>query len=390
MLLAAIAVGLLLGERQVPDRNGIPPRPNPEVSGALVRQDLLASPWYVLSVDFATQQQLMGFRFSTGLLSGAVTRDTNINLAKLNPPVKWSGALPFATGPVAGTVLYAYFDGSVSKLRVVAVQQGDDRLVLETDEVIHQAVLDPAGDAFYCLSLDPTTRSEIGIFRGSLASGKVERIVPPRVTFEATQIASQLFTTPDGSRLVSYDCRDDDCRLRAYMAPSGEPVLDVAAPGSGVYGITDTEVVLSSVAASLGPWCRRLPCPAIAFDLASGGQRRFGTVCSAATIVVLTDRSTLVTEAERGPVCGQSPYRIEAIDIASGQVVSEIPFPDSTRQLVTNSGQQAIGLPTGWFLMGSAGRLYALETAAMETTLTLMRLDDGFSVDLPVVSLEHS
>jgi len=336
----------------------------------------------------------MGFRFSAGLLSGAVTRDTNVNLANLNPPVKWSGALPFATGPVAGTALYGYFDGSVSKLRVVAVQQGDDRLVLETDEVIHQAVLDPAGDAFYFLSLDPTTRSEIGIFRGSLTSGKAERIVPPRVTVEATQIASQLFTTPDGSRLVSYDCRDDDCRLRAYMTPSGEPVLDVAAPASGVYGITDTEVVLSSVAASPGPWCRRLPCPAVAFDLASGRQRRFGTVCRAATIVTLADRSTLVTEAERGPVCGQDPYRIEAIDIASGQVVSEIPFQipfqDSTRQLVTNSGQQAIGLPTGWFLMGSAGRLYALETAAVETTLTLMRLDDGFSVDLPVVSLEHS
>lgn len=232
-----------------------------------------------------------------------VTRDVTIGLANLNPPNKWSGALPFATGPVAGRVLYGYFDGTVSRLRLVSAEDGDDRLVLESDNVVHQAILDPLTDTFYYLALDPATRREVGIFRGTVQGGESEQLVPARASPKATQIASRLFLSPDASRLVSYDCRDDDCRLRAYVPATGDLVFDVAAPASDPFGITDSEVVLSGSSTSVGAECRQVPCPAIAFDLDSGQQRPLVDVRSAATVVDVADGPILISDGARAP-CG--------------------------------------------------------------------------------------
>jgi len=390
LALATIAAVLVLGGAPWAERSdsSIGPRPFPPASnGNTVPPDVLAAPWFVQTFDFASEEELRGFRLSIGLLDGTVTRDVSIGLADLNPPIQWSGALPFATGPDAGRVLYGYFDGTVSRLRVVSVAAGDDQLLLETDKVVHQAVLDPLTDVFYYLALDPATRREVGIFRGTVLGGATEQLVPARASPRATQIVSRLFLTPDGSRLVSYDCRDDDCRLRAYITATGDRVFDVAAPASDPYGITDSEIVLSGASASVGAECRQAPCPAIAFDLDSGQQRQLVEVCSAATVVEAADRPILISDAERAP-CGLEPNPIIATDLRNGGLVVEFPLQDS-RELVIDTRDQAVGLPDGWFLLGNAGQFYTLDPAAQQDALTLVRVDGALTFDIPAVSVEH-
>lgn len=388
--LATIAAVLVLGGLPWAEQSDNPFDPAsfpPASSEDTIPPDVLAAPWFVQTFDFASEEELRGFRLSVGLLDGTVTRDVSIGLAGLNPPTKWSGALPFAGGPYAGRVLYGYFDGTTSTLRVVGAQDGDDRLILESDKVVHQAVLDASTDTFYYLALDPVTRSELGIFRGTLPDGMSEQLAPPRASPEATQIASRLFLSPDGSRLVTYDCRDDDCRLRAYIAATGELVFDVAAPASDPFGITDSDVVLSGASASVGAGCGQVPCPAIAFDLDSGQQRPLVEVCSAATVADASDGPILISDAERAP-CGLEPNPIIATDLRTGEVVAE--FPDQgSRELVMKTRDQAISLPGGWFLLGTGGQFYTLEPPVQQDALTLVRVDGGLTFDLPAVSLAH-
>lgn len=391
-VLAAVTAAFVFGGQapaERPDNSSDFSSLPPAGSEDPVRDDLLASPWFVHTFDFASESELRGFRLSVGLFDGTVTREVAIGLANLNPSSQWSGALPFAAGPFGGLVLYGYFDGTTSALRVVSTEDGDDELVLETDDVVHQAVLDPLKDAFYYLALDPITRRELGIFRGTLQDGAVEQLVPGRASREATQIASRLFLTPDGSTLVSYDCRDDTCRLRGYVAATGELVFDVAVPASDPFGITNSEIILSGAATSAEARCREAPCPAISFDLESGLQRPLGQVCSAATVVEGSDAPILIGDAELSPACGQAPYRLVATDLGNGQVIADFTFETSARQLVVNSRDHGVGLPEGWFLLGAASQFYTLGTVAQAEGVTFVRLEDGLMVDLPTVLLGH-
>lgn len=319
------------------------------------------------------------YRLSVGLLNGTVTRDVSIGLANLNPPSEWSGALPFAAGPFDGQVLYGYFDGTTSTLRAVSAEDGEDRLILEIDEVLHQAILDPGTDAFYYLALDPATRGELGIFRGTVRGGETEQLVPPRFSPDATQIASKLFLTPDASRLVSHDCRDDECRLRAYAAANGDLIFDVAAPASDAFGITDSEVILSGASVSVGDGCPQVPCAAVAFDLGSGRKRTLGNVCGAAMVVAAAGGPMLVSDGAPHGQCAPEPVPIIATDIRTGGVVAEFPL-QAARELVMNTRDQAVGLPQGWFLTGRAGQFYTLDPAAEQNTLTLVRIDKRLDV----------
>jgi len=349
--------------------------------------DVLASAWLVQTIEFASESRLRGFRVAVGLLDGTVTRDVSIGLANLNPSGKWSGALPFASGPFAGRVLYGYFDGTTSALRLASAPEGEDVLILETDAVVHDAVLEPRSGAFYYLALDPVTRRETGIFRGTLQDDAIEQLVAPRASPEAAQIVNRLFLTPDGSRLVTHDCRDDECRLRSYRAATGELLFDLAGPASDPFGITNSEIILSGAARSAGAGCRAAPCPAIAFDLDSGRQRLIGEGCGAATVVQRPDGPVLVSEAEVSPTCGQAPYRVVATDLQSGVVVLDRTFEGAARQLVANSRNQAIELPAGWFVLGPGGQFVTLGVEPGPEALTLVRLEDVRTFELPPMSL---
>lgn len=389
LALAAMAAVLVVLGRPWTERPGSSPAlqsPSPSGGSEAVPRDVLASPWFVVTVDFASESELRGFRVSVGSLDGTVTRDVTIGLANLNPSSQWSGALPFTSGPYAGRVLYGYFDGGTSALRIVSAAEGDDQLILETDSVVHHAVLEPRSGTFYYLALDPATRREIGIFRGTLQDDVIEQLVAPRASPAATQIASRLFLTPDGSRLVTHDCRDDECRLRAYMAANGKLIFDVAAPASDPFGITDSEILLSGAATSVGAGCPAAPCPAIAFDLESGRKRPFGEVCGGATVVHHANGPVLVSEVEVSPTCGQAPNRVVATELHGGRVVVDITFESAARQLVVNSRDQAIGLPEGWFLMGPAGEFYTTLGVAQPEALTLLSIQDGRTFEIPPVS----
>lgn len=389
LVLAAVAAVLVFWGQpgaEPPDSSINPASLAPSSTG--IPPELLAAPWFAQTFDFASDSELRGYRLSVGLLDGTVTRDVNVGLATRNPPSQWSGALPFAAGPFDGQVLYGYFDGTTSKLRVVSAADGDDRLILETDEVVHQAVLDPVTGALYYLALDPVSRRELGIFSGRIQSREAEQLVPPRFSPDATQIASRLFLTPGGSRLVSHDCRDDECRLRAYAAANGDPIFDVAAPASDVFGITDSEVILSGASVSVGEGCPQAPCPAIAFDLESGQRHPLGNVCGAAMVVGGPAGPVLVSDGAQPGQCAPGPVPIAATDIRTGDEVAEFPVQD-LRGLVVTTRDQAVGLPEGWLLLGSAGQFYALEPAADQNALTLVRIDGGMTLELPGVSLPH-
>ncbi len=387
-VLVVLVVLVVVGRpwTQRPDTTPDPRSPSAPASGETVPDEVLASPWFVLTYDFASESELRGFRVSVGLLDGTVTRDVTVGLAGLNPASELNGAPPWASGPYDGQILYGYFDGTTSTVRVVSAAESDDELVLETDDVVHHAVLEPRTGAFYYLALDPDTRREVGIFRGTLQGGGTQQLVPPRASREATQIASRLFLTPDGSRLITYDCRDDVCRLRAYVAVSGELLFDVAAPASDPFGITDSEVLLSGAATAPGTGCPAVPCPAIAFDIESGRQRPVAEVCTAATVVYRADGPVLVSEADAAPICGQAPYRVVATELGNGRMVADFAFENAARNLVVNSRDQAIALPEGWFALGPAGQFYTLGGVAQPEALTLVSLD-GPTLELRPVPL---
>jgi hypothetical protein len=317
---------------------------------------VLAASWFTRSVTFAAQDEIDNVTFRTGRLDGTVTHESTVDLGGLNASSGFSGALPFAAGPFDGDVLIGYYDGAESSLRLVSADDGHVEEVVRSQDVIHMAVVDRAAARILFLALDADTRAEKGIWAVT-PGGVPQRILPARESPSASEIVTRMFISPDGDRLVTFDCRDGTCRLRGYALPALEQLFDVAAPDADPIGITAREFVISGSQSSGVSTCAELPCPLLAFDLESGQLRGFGRICRAA-VVEVADEPVVIADTNLPGLCGDDPrlYSVMAFSLESGNEIGHVQRVASD-QLVATNADQGFALPAGWVLLAPDGHL---------------------------------
>jgi hypothetical protein len=343
--------------------------------------------WFVAHRDFANPGEIRSFRVQAGILGEKPTYDATVNLRAPDAAPALAGAQPFVSRPSQGVAAYAYFDGELSRLVLVDPSTGDDRELLSSENIIHAAALDVPTDSYFVLVLGRASRGEMGLLRGALSGGEPTVLVAPRETEGALEIHSQLFVSPNGSTLVTYDCRDHDCRLRAYDATSGAQRFEVVAPASDVVGITDSGFLLSGswsneeadaqrIADAGGlTWCRELPCPIVIYSLIDGSARSFGAACGSARLADAQGQGLVVGEAATSG-CSDGVDQLVTVNLA-GEVVSTIALDNADEALVVDHPWQTVAPPAGWALLTPDGVL------PPRTPSQLIHVTDGVRRDVP-------
>jgi hypothetical protein len=283
-----------------------------------------------------------------------------------------------ASGPYGDAIIYAFWDGSKSELHSVSVTTGDDELMVERDEIIHAVILDSrSGDVFFT-ELDSESRHHLGIFRQA-AGGDPERVIPPTPDDDPTgadQISERLWITPDGSRLVVMNC-PSACEVSVFDAMNGQGVTRFSmTEAQDTVGITDDSLI-----AIYG--CDA-PCPATAYDLATGDPRAFGVFCDSAQLTLRNGRPTLVSDWPVGDDCFSASYSIGGSDIASGETDQIQTWPQRNREIIPFDASQGAAPPGGWVILGPQAGLIGFG-GQRNIGPWLVRATDALVVPLPTL-----
>ena len=386
-VLALVGIGIVGSALWMAPTPSIPPLPSapaPTASAASPAADLT---WAVGRPLFERPSQISAFEIEVRTADGSAPFTETVDLSALNAAGEHiGGALPFISAPANGRVLYGYYDGLRSAMRVVSTRAGTSAAVLETDAIIHRAVLDGSSDSWFALLLDPASRGEVGIVSGEFGGTGMRQLVPPRETVDATDIMTRLFVSLDGTTLVTYDCRDHQCRLRGYDTTLGTSRFDVAAPMADVYGVTRDELLLSggwgnepadaaAIAADLGVEpCFEYPCPIVGINLTDGTARAFGLACPRARVIQRGGSSLVIAEAT--PRCVEDNYRLAVLTL-QGNELGAYEYDATEARLVSDDVNQAAGLPPGWILLTGGGVLPPSADSGR-----LVRISDGYELPL--------
>jgi hypothetical protein len=190
------------------------------------------------------------------------------------------------SGPVDGVVLVTSDDGSRSQVRLASAAAGCDVLVDDRADVVRSAILDPGDGAVYAHLVGRDTRADLGTYRISPpgAGATESRLVAPPLPEDLGAHLGTVFGTVlrldrGGTHLAVQSCTDLICLTRVFDLGQ----LD-AAPAI-VRG--DQEGALIGFAgADLVTWgaCTGLPCPVLAWNLATGHSRNLVGDASAAAL----------------------------------------------------------------------------------------------------------
>jgi hypothetical protein len=349
--------------------------PTPVESGE-AQPDPAASSWFDLRSTFPDQDSLSGLALLVGTLNGDRGWRIDRNFGPLRPSAAFVGALPWATGPKGDIVAFGYFDGATSHVAVVSTADGQPRLMVESKEVIHAAVLDST-TSIYFLRLSAATRRPNGIDAVDLSSGDRRTVVDlAGEPGQPAQVVIRLFLTDDG-RLVLLDCPTDErCIATVYEAGSGRQLRQFAVGGGDAVGLLGHDLVM------LGG-CE-LPCPATAYELSSGAARSIGPTCGRAQIARLDGEPVLVSDQPTFGTCFGKDYAVQAFDPSGHPVSATIRFPNRDRELVSTDATTAAEVPAGWTLLGPTGRIPDLPNARLGPLL--VRIVDGGRVDLAPIA----
>jgi hypothetical protein len=285
-------------------------------------------------------------------------------------------------GPVHGWLAVSSDDGSQSEIRLVSPSRGCAHLVHRSDEVIRQAVLNPASGDILFHEVGRSDRADRGIWRingtGSTGDAAMRVIAPfgaddPVLADVGRVWATGLLTSRDGAWLGVESCGERVCGSR--MADlTGRGRQRPSTPGRLV-GLDGRWVV------SLRD-CDGLDCSLVATDHASARERPLAAaVNSAATLE--RDGRFLVAALGSGPErtlivadpAGDSRWtasRPEA-GLAAGTPAAWEPL-----QLVSAGGSPVAGaeVPSGWIvaIAGARADLVGLDmTAALPVQLERSR-----------------
>jgi hypothetical protein len=237
-------------------------------------------------------------------------------------------------------------------LGLLSAATGDDRLLAETDDIIHAAAFGPDDDVYF-LTLSPDALTESGIFRLSLGGG------PPRLVVMTGQarsrdVAKELAVAPDGSAVAVVDCSEGTCWTRGYDLASGRQRWSAATAGGSVVG-ADTAGLL------LARQCEE-PCAVTKLDWLTGPGTAVGRTCVAAVAVPAQAGTALVTDVAPSGRCRSADYEVVAYVPVPGGFVSPVAgFPTRERTLVARDGQIGFELPPGWVVVGPRGAPFPKE-----------------------------
>lgn len=306
-------------------------------------------------------------------------------------PSSWdTGFPPWVVGPRGGVVAYVTDDGSVSRAHVVAAPGGADRVVFEDPEtIISYGTLNPAGDELFFVRSDRITRVSLGIWRLRLDGGDVRQLAGTSATLavhrrapDGSQFApigrepryEGLKVTPDGERLLGCGTRSGVAALLVIDLATGETrelldVPDIYCP----HGLTDTAAYYqSALPGSPNRW------RTVEVDLTDGARRD--------VVDSLDWNISVIQDADGAPLLLHvtstgSPYRVEALNLESGELATVVESPSNVRTLWPHhdpSGRGVFGveLPAGWFLLWPP-----FEDRETHPALAI-RIADGASVEI--------
>lgn len=156
-------------------------------------------------------------------------------------------------------------EDAASEIHGLDLASGCDALLATDEEVARSAVIDPAGSALYVHSVARAGRDDLGITRIDLATGLVQRVMPPLPASDAIgpTFATGLHWSSGGGGLAVQSCGFSTCRTRVIDVSSGA-VATYDATGQGQFiGLTARHLVTYAD-------CPGLPCAVLSTGLATG------------------------------------------------------------------------------------------------------------------------
>jgi len=301
--------------------------------------DLRGAPWYRLDPILDRDGALTGQRLTIGLEGERTAR--TLDLARE----------AFAAGPFGSVVLVGSDDGTTSRLQAVDVASGCAWPIAGERDVVRRATIDPAGTFIYEMRVDRATRTDLGIWRRSVADPQAVRQVlgslPPDARFGRT-FSTEFTWDIAGDRLAIQSCGELSCRLRV-VSPDGEPVVTLDSPDLGTIVGLDGDRAVTYEA------CRGLPCPIVSTDLGTGERRLLADAAGLAIVIPSTEGSRLVHEIGGG---SQRRLRSVAVDGKEPRELGTVPDDLRLQPSAIRAGA-ATALPVGWVLLAPDGRLPA-------------------------------
>jgi hypothetical protein len=353
LLVASASFGAISAAEQVPAASpSVPGCARPSRSGSAA--------WYEMIERSDSRGRLTGYALRLGSLSAEATA-RSIAL----PPES------HAAGPFGGVVLYGSDDGRRSELRLVVAETGCEAVVMASAQVIRRSTVDPAGRFVYYHLVDRATRSDLGIWRSTLADGSAAaQVVAPLAKADlsvgpnaiGTTFSTEFAWTSDGLDLAVQSCGATRCTTRVLHTANGQLAAHATAGQGQMLGMTDDLLVTYGA-------CLGFPCPIVGTERATGRVR---------ALVGAAGGAVLVNGGAGGRLLYEPPlatgYELAALDLGSSasrtvyraDVHGQRLLPQASRSLASAS------VPDGWaVLVAPDGR------AAFETSALLLRADDG-------------
>jgi hypothetical protein len=343
----------------------------------------LGDPWW-FSIDMGragTQREggaelVRGFRLQIGSFAGQILSEVNHDFPIEEATADFTAAEPFAEAAGRDRLVYGFFDGQTSEVRVLSVSTGLDASVYETSDVVHFGVLDIKRQAMYVVLLEHESRRDLGVWRLSIAEPHAEPALflpPADGDPRRTGWFERLWLANDGALLVVRDCSAEGCRIRVADTATGDMVSSGETPGSGleVYGVTEEVLYFDGN-------CNR-PCPLSAYSLSTGIVERLGNLCTTATVTEGEGGPLLLYEVSVPQLCREQRdrYEVAAHDIRTRREWSAYISASGDLGLVPQAhGSSGFTAPEGWLLIGRDSSFLGQRTV-------MVRAVDGETVELP-------
>jgi hypothetical protein len=297
--------------------------------------------WYRLDPHLDRAGALDGQRLSFGL-------DRERDARVLDLPSE-----SFAAGPFGQTILIGADDRAVSRLFLLDVPNDCLYEIAEEEDVIRRATVDPNGERIVEMRVDRVSREDLGVWVRRLDHPEEAVQVLPAIP--ADERFGRTFSTEftwalDGTTLAVQSCGEVACRTRLLGADHASlGTIDDPDVGT-LIGLDGTTVVAYAA-------CRGLPCPVLAFDLASADRSVVTEGAIAAVLVRTPVGARLVHEVVDGPGLA---LRSAALDQTSSELLGGL---ESNLRLVPPPGLAgtATTLPEGWVALAPEGRLPAVD-----------------------------
>lgn len=254
----------------------------------------------------------------------------------------------FAAGPFAGTILIGSDDGRASRSTLLDVAAGCAWPLGASTDVVRSATLAPDGATVLEHRVDRRTRTDLGVWRRSLAGAaeptRVLAPIGPAARFGPTWL-THLSWSAGGTDLTVVSCGEVACRVRLVDLATGV-VRGLADPRLGhVVGVVDDRVVAHGA-------CRGLPCPLLSASLDDGSIVTIDQTAGRATMRTASGRPVVVFEDDAGG-------RMLRIADPDGRAIGVLRSEGDGRRLIPGPAwaDGSVEVSSDWLAVGPDGRL---------------------------------